>query len=447
MKTIHEKERDVPVMAETDVLVVGGGPAGIAAALAAARAGVDTILTERFGFFGGNITQAMVESLVWYRHERTVEAGGIGAELESVAEEMGGTVPDPESTGRLLDSEMFKCAADRLLREAGVTPLLHCLVTDAVAEDGEIRGVITESKSGRRAVLAKTVVDATGDADVADRAGVPCTMAPKDELMAVTVGFTLSGIDTEVFWNHVERHPSQITDWASNTSEKEEGLFSTYFRDVFDRARADGVVPADAPLGGYWDAITDEGEARGLNLVHLFGVDPTDVWELTEAEMEGRRQVLWAIEALRKYQPGFEQAKLRSIGSSIGTRESRKIVGRYNLREEDVRNQATFEDSIGIFPEFLDAYGVVLIPTTGRYFQLPYGIMVPQNVDNLLVAGRSVAGDKISHSATRQMMCCAATGQGAGVAAAAAVQQHRRTAGVDIGAVQDELKRQGVRIA
>jgi hypothetical protein len=125
---------------------------------------------------------------------------------------------------------------------------------------------------------------------------------------------------------------------------------------------------------------------------------------------------------LRLYQPGFEKAKLRTIGSSVGTRESRKIEGRYYLTEYDVRNQAQFEDSIGIFPEFLDAYGIVIIPTTGRYFQVPYGIMVPKLVDNLLVAGRSVAGDKVSHSATRQMMCCAVTGQGAGIAAATAIK-------------------------
>jgi hypothetical protein len=238
-----------------------------------------------------------------------------------------------------------------------------------------------------------------------------------------------------------------IGDWAGDISEKESGIFTTYFKGVFDRARAEGVIPADVPIDGYWDAITDEGEARGLNVVHLFGYDPTNVEDLSRAEIEGRKQVRWAIKALRHYHPGMEKAKLRSLGSSVGVRESRKIEGRYRLTEEDVRNEGRFDDSIGIFPEFLDAYGTVLIPTTGRYFQVPYGILVPQKIDNLLTAGRSVSADRIAFSATRQMMCCAVTGQGAGAAAACAVADGSTTATVNMSRVQRELRRQGVRIA
>ena len=161
--------------------------------------------------------------------------------------------------------------------------------------------------------------------------------------------------------------------------------------------------------------------------------------------MEGRQQVIWTLSALKKYAPGFEKARLRSFSSSLGTRESRKIVGSYYLTENDVRNQATFDDSIGIFPEFLDA-GIVVIPTTGRYFQVPYGIMVPEKVDNLLVAGRCVAGDKVSHAATRQMMCCAVTGQGAGVAAAVSVKDKSSCRQISVNKLQTALNKQGVRI-
>ena len=127
-------------------------------------------------------------------------------------------------------------------------------------------------------------------------------------------------------------------------------------------------------------------------------------------------------------------------------RESRKILGEYNITEHDVRNEARFDDTIGIFPEFLDGYGVVIIPTTGRYFQVPYGIMLPQKVENLLVAGRCVAGDKISHAATRQMMCCTVTGQGAGTAAAVSLKDNVTCRAVNIATVQKVLKKQGVRI-
>ncbi|MFW6343757.1 MAG: FAD-dependent oxidoreductase, partial [Sediminispirochaetaceae bacterium] len=322
MKEIKEKGRSIPVIAEADVVVVGGGPAGLAAALASAREGVETLLIERYGFFGGNISQAMVESLVWYRHEKTVEAGGIGRELEEFTAELGGTYPDSESTGLLLDADMFKCAADTLLQEAGVVPLLHCFVVDAVMEGGAVRGVVTESKSGRGAILAKQVIDASGDADVAALAGAPFHIAPKNELMSVTAGFGISGVDVAKFREHVKAHPGKIGDWAPATEEKEYGLFSAYFTDVFRKAREEGVIPADVPLEGYWHALTDAGEATGLNVVRIFEVDPTNVWDLTRAEIEGRKQVLWALKALQAYQPGFEHAKLRTIGSSIGVRES-----------------------------------------------------------------------------------------------------------------------------
>jgi hypothetical protein len=446
MTTVFEKEKHLPVLTKTDVLVVGGGPAGIAAALAAAREGVDTLLMERFGFWGGTLTQAMVESLVWYRHENTVEAGGIGRELEEYTTAFGGTYPDPESTGRLLDADMFKCAADKLIEEAGVRPLFHCYAVGTVVEDGKIIGVITESKSGRQVILAKTVIDASGDADLAFFAGAPYTQEPTGKLMDVTTGFGVSGVDTKAFRKHIEEYPGRIGDWSSLTDKGEENLFSAYFSHVFEKARRDGLIPADSPLEGFWHAITEAGEVTGLNVVRVTEVDCTNVWDLTRAEIEGRRQVLQALEALRRYQPGFENAKLRTIGSSIGTRESRKIVGRCSFTEFEVRNQAQFDDTIGIFPEFLDAYGIVIIPTTGRYFQVPYGIMVPLEVDNLLVAGRCVAGDRVSHSATRQMMCCAVTGQGAGVAAAVAIKSGKTTATVDIGTVQSRLKKQGVRI-
>jgi len=162
--------------------------------------------------------------------------------------------------------------------------------------------------------------------------------------------------------------------------------------------------------------------------------------------MEGRRQVIHALAALRHTVPGFEKAKLRNIGMTLGVRDTRKIVGRYNLTETDVKNQARFDDSIGIFPEFIDGYNVLILPTTGRYFHVPLGCLVPKDVDNLLVAGRCVAGDRVSHAATRNMMCCTVTGQGAGVAAAVSIRMGVTTSCVDVKEVQKELVRQGVRI-
>ena len=167
---------------------------------------------------------------------------------------------------------------------------------------------------------------------------------------------------------------------------------------------------------------------------------------VTKAEIGGRAQALQAITALNHYAPGFEKAKLRTYGMTVGVRDTRKIVGRYDLTEHDVRNEARFEDSIGIFPEFIDGYGVLVLPTTGRYFQIPYGVLVPQKVENLLVAGRCIAGDKISHASVRSMVCCTVTGQGAGVAAAVSVKDGVNVRDVSIARLQAELRRQGVRL-
>ena len=181
-------------------------------------------------------------------------------------------------------------------------------------------------------------------------------------------------------------------------------------------------------------------------MAQVLGIDATDVRDITRAEMEGRRSVMFALDAFRKYTPGFEKARLRSFCSAVGIRESRQIESDCEFTENDVKNEGRFPDSIGIFPEFLDAYNTVILPTTGRYFQVPYGILLPQNVENLLVAGRCVAGDKVSHAATRQMMCCTVTGQGAGIAAAISVKDNATCRQVDIAKVQQELKKQGVRI-
>jgi hypothetical protein len=175
----------------------------------------------------------------------------------------------------------------------------------------------------------------------------------------------------------------------------------------------------------------------------LDGTDPDD---LTHGEIEGRRQAMQAIAALRRFQPGCENAKLRNFGMTLGIRDTRKIDAAYNLTEADVMGQGRFEDSIGIFPEFIDGYGLLIIPTTGRYFHVPYRSMLPKKVRNLIVTGRTIGGDKVSHAAVRNMMCCAVAGQGAGAAAAIGVKSNRDFAQIDIAALQSELRRQGARI-
>ncbi len=444
MKQITEPSRTIPVLAETDVLVVGSGPSGMAAALACAREGVETMLVERFGSFGGTITQAMIGSISWYRYEHTVEAGGIGVEFETRAKAMGGSKPAP--FGELLDPDMFKIVADKMILEAGITPILHCYAVSTIMDGNTVQGVITESKSGRQAILAKRVIDCSGDADIAFHAGAPFRKAPKKDQLGVTVNFGCSGVDGDRFVKYALEHSQSMGEWAKASTGKDADLFSAFLTAPFDKAKEAGEIPKDIYLGCYWSPPNEVGEIKSFNATYMLGLDATDVWDLTQGELVGRQQAIWAVEALRKYAPGFEKATLRTFSPSLGTRETRKIIGAYNITEHDVRNQGRFEDSISIFPEFLDAYDVVVMPTTGRYFQIPYGIILPQKVENLLVAGRSVAGDRMSHAATREMMCCAVTGQGAGVAAAVSLKDNVKCSDVNISKVQKRLKKQGVRI-
>jgi ribulose 1,5-bisphosphate synthetase/thiazole synthase len=453
MRKITEPAREIDVVHETDVLVVGSGPGGLAAAMAAARAGVKTTLVERYGCFGGNITQVGVEGFAWYRHEATVDSEGIGIEFEERAKAMGAASPEPQSLSHALDAEMFKYVADVLVQEAGIEPMLHRSFVAPIVEAGEIRGIITESKAGREAILARRVIDGTGDADVATRAGAKVRKTPREEMMSVSVMFSMTGVNKQRFIDAVKADPQTYNDWKGGgewqveTTGKEDEMFSPFLRKPFKQAVKAGVIPASlATIAGTWGAVSDQGDLTYLNLVHL-SADGTDPADLTRGEMEGRRQAVHAVEALKHFMPGCEGAKLRNFGMTLGIRDTRKIDALYNMTATDVREQGRFDDSIGIFPEFIDGYGLLILPTTGRYFHVPYRSLVPQGVQGLLVAGRSIGGDKVSHAAVRNMMCCAVSGQGAGVAAAISLQHDQPFDRIDMARVQAELRRQGARLA
>lgn len=453
MRRITEPAREIDVVHETDVLVVGSGPGGLAAAMAAARAGVKTALVERYGCFGGNITQVGVEGFAWYRHEATVDSEGIGIEFEERAKAMGAAMPEPQSLSHALDAEMFKYVADVLVQEAGIEPMLHRSFVAPIVEAGAICGIITESKAGREAILARRVIDGTGDADVATRAGAKVRKTPREEMMSASVMFSMTGVNKQRFIDAVKADPQTYNDWKGGgewqieTTGKEDEMFSPFLRKPFKQAVKAGVIPASlATIAGTWGAVSDQGDLTYLNLIHL-SADGTDPADLTRGEMEGRRQAVHAVQALKHFMPGCEGAKLRNFGMTLGIRDTRKIDALYNMTAADVREQGRFDDSIGIFPEFIDGYGLLILPTTGRYFHVPYRSLVPQGVQGLLVAGRSIGGDKVSHAAVRNMMCCAVSGQGAGVAAAISLRHGQPFDRIDIGKVQAELRRQGARLA
>ena len=288
MKTIRRPERDIPVIAETQVLVVGSGPAGIAAAVAAARTGAKTMLAEKYGCFGGALSVGQVESYNWYFNDKTYTSCGISSEIEQRMIAMGGTQHDDRGIGNFLNAEIYKIMLDRWVEEEGITPLLHALAVDVVKDGDKVRGVIFESKSGCGAVLADCVIDATGDGDVAALADAQYHIGGTDarDVLPVTMVFGVSGVDVKTFRDYVQAHKEMIT---SETH----GL-----KKVFLLAQQAGKWPYSRE-GGAWKTLTPSGDFTSLNITREFGIDGTNVWDLTRAEISGRKQALQAIECMR----------------------------------------------------------------------------------------------------------------------------------------------------
>ena len=426
---------------DCDVLVVGGGPAGIGAAIGAADAGAGTVILERYGFLGGNITVAGVEVPSWYRQENTTMPGGVPAEIERrmIEKKAVGKVMFRPSTGLSYDTEIFKVMADEMMEEHGVFALYHCFGTVPYLEDGKVAGVITESKSGRTVIRASRVVDCTGDGDIAARAGAPFAMgdAKKHEMMGGTLKFVARDVDIEKLDKVMDEDP-----------EDRDPYVHRLFHRTFDKAAAAGEVFPDGvrPVMHYSKAA--EGDIS-VNLVTWDReLDSTDVLSLTASEKKLRKAAMDVLDIYRRYggEEGLGEAKLRNFYTAVGVRESRRFISDYVLSSGDIRGLARFEDSVGVFPLYMDGENVKAIPFGPEYFQIPFRILVPGKVRNLLIAGRCVSCTRDAVPTTREMDFCMICGQAAGAASALSIRQGRESAGVDIAALQKELERQGVRV-
>ncbi len=453
MISLHQAKKELTSLADTQVLVVGGGPSGIAAAIASARAGAKTTIIESGSCFGGNMTQCGVESGLWFRFPNTEEAGGLLREVEEAVLKLSNSFYGNMSEMLTTDSELLKVVFDRLLLRANVTPILHCTAVNVVVENYKIKGVVTQSKSGRQVVYAQRVIDCTGDADIAAFCGAPFVQSPKEKLMSVSPLFHVAGVNATRFLNYIKNtlRPT-YSDWGDcwnkQLNQSDFALFTPYIKECFQQAQRDGLLPElpDVRFGGSYGSVTADGSVSGLNIVLIGNIDCTDVLDLTKAEMSGREYCMMALKALRRYMPGFENARIKNFALKIGARESRRICGQYFLTGSDVLNECRFDDSIGIVPEFIDGKGLLVLPTSGRYMQIPYKALVPVNIDNLLVAGRCISGDEIAHCAFRSIACCFVTGQGAGVAAAVSVLDGVVAQQVNIKSVQALLEGQNVKV-
>ena len=329
--------------------------------------------------------------------------------------------------------------ADELVKAHGITPLYHCLGTIPYIVDGKVCGVITESKSGRCVVLAQRVVDCTGDGDMAARAGAPFEMgnAAQRGLAPGTLKFFATDVDIEKVEAAMDSDPLSRDPYVHKL-----------FYSVFARAAAAGEepIPNTRPVFHYTPVPPSE---INVNLAASdWTLDGTDVLSLTESEIKQRTAVQRLFELFQKYgaPDGLDQAKLGYFAMSVGVRETRRIRASYVLTDQDILNGARFDDTVGIFPIYMDGEGVKVIPFTEAYFQIPFRILIPQGTVNLLCAGRHISCTRSSVPATRQMDFCMTTGQAAGVASALSILGGCESAKVEISVVQKELERQGLRV-
>ncbi len=425
-----EPARSIPVVNETDVLVVGAGPAGVSAAIAAGRAGARTLLVENSGYFGGMWTYGMQTHATCFHNGKETVVGGIARELIDILVSRGAAQdPDeklktnPKSWYSAFDPEMMKCVLDTMVVGAGVTPLLHTCCVGAMVEDGYLKGIITESKSGREAVKARVTIDCTGDADVAFHAGAPTIKGRSTDgrCQPVTLTFLLEGADFNRMGQWVNNNPQQV-------------------RDIEQQARRRGELSLPKRVG--FGALAVTSGVSYHNVTRVLNIDATCSADLTRAEIEARKQVLELVEFYRKYVPGFENVRLRAIAPSIGLRESRRIVGEYTLTAEDVVSARAFPDGIARQNYYIDMHnpdGDGAEPDTrhgdrpepGTVFEIPYRCLLPEKIRQLLVAGRCLSATREAAGAARVTVCCAQMGQAAGLAAAEAVKNGRPVHEID----------------
>ena len=439
------------------VLVVGGGPAGLAAALGAAQAGADTVLVERYGFLGGNATVALVMPWMSFYTQRgsvaavddtklmpqdhgpgePVVGGALAVFLGRLYANQGAIPPSPDTGFTVpFDPEILKVTAQEILDEAGVRVLLHAFASGVIGEKGRPTGVVFETKSGPLVIEADVIVDGTGDGDVAAQAGCAYEIGREEDGLTqpMTLMFRMARFQHGAFADFVRTNPGQ---WR--------GVHGLW--DLVSKATANGDLNLTREDILFF-ATAQEGEVA-LNSTRVTGVLGTDVWDLTCAEWESRRQMAEIARFMRKYVPGFADAYVAQSGVAAGVRETRRIVGEYAMTVDDVLGARKFEDAVarGTYPVDIHnptGRGTVLkkVPS-GEWYEVPLGCLLPRDVEGLLVAGRCISGTHEAHSSYRVTPTCMATGQAAGVCAALAAKQGIRPRGVPARAVQAELLKQG----
>ena len=406
-----------------EVLVCGGGPGGLAAAVSAARLGADTLLVERYGFLGGMATAGLVNPFMKYSTSEEQIIHGIFQEILDRLNQKHAYGPYNS-----FDAEAFKLVADEMIQDCGSRLLLHTHVSDVKVNGSLIDEVLVTGKSGPQSIKAQIFVDGTGDADLAFRSGAPCELGRKLDSLTqpMTLNFRMSGVE-------IDRMPG----WDKIT-------------ELYLKAREEKRV--DCPRDNVLYFGTTHPNEIHFNTTRIICLNGTSSEDLTKAELEARKQ-MWEIAAFLKSDvSGFENAYIQVSASQIGIRETRRIVGEYVMTAEDVLEARKFDDCIARGNYDVDIHDpkgggtVIQSLDPAESYDIPYRALVPLKIDNLLIAGRPISTTHEAHSSTRVMPIAIAIGEAAGTAAALSVKSNSILRKLNVKALQEQLRTQGANL-
>lgn len=442
-------------MEKWDVIVVGGGVSGCAAAIAAARVGARTLLVERYGFLGGSLTNAGVGPMMSFHAGKCRVIAGFAQELVDRLCAVGGCLGHVEdttgyvSTVTPFDAEMLKLILDELMDENGVKVLFHALLADVKRDGRQLKRICVNTKEGILEFEASMFVDATGDADIAFLAGLATHLGrPQDGLcQPMTTNMRVADVDIEAIKTEIRRRPKNFNIQDLTALDRSSRLSVAGFYDEFEQAKAAGEISTQRE-----DVLLFETVYRNeviVNTTRVIRLSPVDPWQLSQAEREGRRQASELMRFFRKRCVGFERAKLTATGVQIGVRESRRIVGEYVLTGDDLLTSRPFPDAVALGGYPIDIHNPVGAKTQsicmqpGQHYAIPLRALIAKDADNLTISGRCISVTHEAGAAIRVTPIAMAIGQAAGIAAALGASKKCALREMDHRLVQAKLKEQG----
>lgn len=448
---------------KTQVLVLGGGAGGVGAAIAAAREGAQTIIVDRQGFLGGNMTIGL-PLLAFLDAQGRQVTRGLAQQLVDRLIELGGSFGHREcplhNSTTVIDPQLMKIVIFEQIKKYGVRPLLHCEIIGTNVEDGELKSVIVKGKGKEIEIFADVFVDATGDGDVAFMAGAAFEKGQyaNGETQPPTLMFTVGGFDLERFMNYLKEHPEELKHGSSMKirpgytaeflSASENHVF-VGLKNTISRLRQEGKCPIDRDTIIYIN-LPREGYIA-LNCIRILNFDGTKIEELSRGEIESHLQVLPLIQMLKDHIPGFEHIYLSSIAPFLGIRETRRIIGKQMIREEAAVNGVIPEDTIALGSYIIDIHSgsndSTLIRSLAGPYGITYGATIARDIRRLMMSGRCISVDPVVFGSSRVMPTCMAVGEGVGIGAALAAKHNVAPEDVDVQLIRSKLRAHGAILA